>query len=326
VAVFVGSWISGFFIIATNAFMQHPVGYRFNGDKLQLGSLGDLLSNPWLAWQYLHNMSGAAISAAFLIAGMGAYFLLSGRNLSFGRQMLRIGVPAAAVLSLLQIFPTGDRQAKNVARYQQPTFAAMEGVFQSGRDQPLHLIGNPNTQRRRLESDIGFPGLLSFLTYERFTGYIRGLNDIPVRQWPDSVPLVYYAYHIMVGLGTILLLIAAVATLMLWRQRLFESRAALWALMLAVPFTYVANIAGWVTAETGRQPWIVWGLQRTLNGASASESVPSGAALFTLLGFVGLYLAAGLLYVLLILRIIGTGPGGEDAELPVPRETATEAA
>src|SRR3954447_3151829 len=214
VAVFVGSWISGFFIIATNAFMQHPVGYRFNGDKLQLGSLGDLLSNPWLVWQYLHNMSGAAISAAFLIAGMGAYFLLSGRNPSFGRQMLRIGVPAAAVLSLLQIFPTGDRQAKNVARYQQPTFAAMEGVFQSGRDQPLHLIGNPNTQRRRLESDIGFPGLLSFLTYERFTGYIRGLNDIPVRQWPDSVPLVYYAYHIMVGLGTILLLIAAVATLM----------------------------------------------------------------------------------------------------------------
>jgi cytochrome bd ubiquinol oxidase subunit I len=325
VALFVGSWVSGFMIIATNAFMQHPVGYKLVGDKLELGSFWDLLSNPWVIWQYMHNMSGAAISGAFIVAAMGAYFLLSQRNESFGRLMLKIGVPAALFFTAIQIFPTGDRQAANVANHQPSTFAAMEGIFQSGTHQPLVIIGNPNTQTRELESDLGFPDALTFLTYKRFTGNITGLNQIPERNWPDSVPLVYYAYHIMVGLGTILLAIAAIAALMLWRQKLFQSRAALWALLLAFPFTFIANIAGWVTAETGRQPWIVWGLQRTEHAASSASSVPSGTGIFTLLGFAGMYLFAGILYLMLIVRIVNSGPG-EEPEVPEPGTAAPEAA
>jgi cytochrome bd ubiquinol oxidase subunit I len=143
---------------------------------------------------------------------------------------------------------------------------------------------------------------------------VTGLNDIPEDQWPDSVPLVYYSYHIMVGLGTILLVIAGLGVFLLWRRRLFTSRPMLWTLMLAFPFTYIANIAGWTTAETGRQPWVVYGLLRTADGASPADSVPAGTGIFTILGFSGLYLFMSFLFIVLVLRIVGQGPEEEEVE------------
>ena len=197
----------------------------------------------------------------------------------------------------------------------------MEGLFETEDGAPLVIIGNPNTDTRELESTIAMPKLLSFLTSRRWDARTTGLNDIPVDEWPDSVPLVYYAYHIMVGLGTILLLIALLGVFLLWRGRLFTSKPMLWALMLAFPFTYIANIAGWVTAETGRQPWIVYGLLRTKDAASPAESVPAGTGLFTLLGFAGLYLLVGIVFLMLIVRIVNQGP--EATQLPT---TSTQAA
>ncbi len=309
--IFAGSWLSGWFIIATNAWMQHPVGYTGSGDNVEMESFWDLMTNPWLPWQYLHNMLGAALTGAFVIAGLGAFYLLLGRHVEFARTSLRMGVVAGLVLCVLMIFPTGDRSAQNVASHQPPAFAAMEGMFETQEGAPLVIIGNPNLEERRLESVIEMPRLLSFLTSRRWDERLTGLEDIPEDRWPDSVPLVYYAYHIMVGLGTILLAIAAVAAVLLWRGRLFRSRAMLWTLMLAWPFTYIANIAGWTTAETGRQPWVVYGLLRTEDGASPAESVPSGTALFTLLGFAGLYTLLALLFVLLMVRIVSHGPEEE---------------
>src|SRR3954449_7153090 len=256
--VFAGSWLSGLFILATNAWMQHPVAFDRVGDRLELTSLWGMLTNPWLIWQYAHNMSGAAITGAFVLAAMGAFFLLSNRHHEFARISIRVGVIGALIFTSLQIFPTGDRQANNVFEHQPAAFAAMEGLFPTQKGAPLVIIGNPNTDRRRLESTIELPHFLSFMTSRNWTSQVQGLNDIPTNQWPDSVPLVYYAYHIMVGLGTILLLIAGLAVLLLWRGRLYTSRPMLWALMLAFPFTYIANIAGWVTAEVGRQPWLVY--------------------------------------------------------------------
>src|SRR3989454_4064737 len=255
VAVFLGSWLSGFFIIATNAWMQHPVAYSGAGDKVQLDSFWGLITNPWVRWQYLQNMSGAAITGAFVLAAMGAFFLLTDRHHRFARLSIRVGVVGALIFCVLQIFPTGDRAAHDVAVYQPSTFAAMEGLFRTEKGAPLVIIGNPNTEKRRLDSSLGLPHFLSFLTSRRWNSTTRGLNAIPTRDWPSSVPLVYYAYHIMVGLGTILLLIAVLGVLLLWRGRLYSTRPMLWALMLAFPFTYIANIAGWTTAETGRQPW-----------------------------------------------------------------------
>jgi cytochrome bd ubiquinol oxidase subunit I len=322
VMVFVGSWLSGWFIIATNAWMQHPVGYTGSGENVEMKSFWDLMTNPWLPWQYLHNMSGAAITGAFVVAALGAFYLLMDRHVEFAKSSLRIGVVAALILTVLQIFPTGDRSAHDVAVHQPAAFAAMEGMFETQEGAPLVIIGNPNVEQRKLESEIAMPKLLSFLTSQRWDERITGLNHIPENRWPDSVPLVYDSYHIMVGLGTILLVIAAVATFLLWRGRLFRSRAMLWTLMLAFPLTYIANIAGWTTAETARQPWVVYGLLRTEDGASPAESVPAGTGLFTLLGFAGLYVFLGLLFVVLMLRIVNRGPAESE---PPTTSTATAA-
>jgi cytochrome bd ubiquinol oxidase subunit I len=306
--VFVGSWVSGFFIIATNAWMQHPVAYSGNGKAVQLDSFWGLLTNPWVGWQYAHNMSGAAITGAFVLSAMGAFFLLSGRHVEFARISLKVGVVAALIFCVLQIFPTGDRAAHNVAQMQPSTFASMEGLFKSEKGAPLVIIGNPDTERRTLDSSVAMPHFLSLLTSRRWNEQLTGLDQIPTNQWPDSIPLVYYAYHIMVGLGTLLAAIAALGVLMLWRGKLFRSKPMLWALMLAFPFTYVANIAGWTTAEAGRQPWVIWGLLRTKDAASPASSVPAGTGIFTLLGFAGLYLFVGILYLMLIVRIVNRGP------------------
>jgi cytochrome d ubiquinol oxidase subunit I len=230
-------------------------------------------------------------------------------------------VVGALIFCTLQIFPTGDRQAKNVADHQPASFAAMEGLFETADGAPLVIIGNPDTKNEKLDSAIEMPHFLSFLTSHNWNERLTGLDDISKKEWPDSVPLVYYAYHIMVGLGTFLLLIALLAVFLLWRRKLFESRAMLWALMLAFPFTMIANIAGWATAETARQPWVIYGLLHTNDAASPADSVPAGTALFTLLGFAGLYLFIGILYLMLLVRIIGRGP--EDDEPPT---TSTKAA
>jgi cytochrome bd ubiquinol oxidase subunit I len=322
--VFAGSWLSGFFIIATNAWMQHPVAYSGHGKAVQLDSFWGLLTNPWVRWQYLHNMGGAAITGAFVLAAMGAFFLLSGRHLRIGQLCVRLGVIGALIFTAVQIFPTGDRAAHDVAVHQPSTFAAMEGAFKTEKGAPLVILGNPDTEQRKLDSSLAMPHFLSFLTSRRWNSTITGLNQIPRRNWPDSVPLVYYAYHIMVGLGTILLLIALLSCVLLWRGRLYRSRSMLWVLMLAFPFTYIANIAGWVTAEAGRQPWLIYGLLRTKFAASPASSVPAGTGIFTLLGFAGLYLFVGILYLVLILRIVNAGP--EDVELPTTSVAAAAGA
>src|SRR5215813_5437811 len=153
--VFLGSWISGFFIIATNAWMQHPVGYSRNSDGVfSLTGLAALLTNRWLVWQYLHNMSAAVVTGSTTMAALGAFYLLVHQFEEFGRIFVRLGVIAGLVASALMIFPTGDQQGRNVANYQPVTLAAMEGLFGSERGAPLVLIGQPNVEARTLDNPI----------------------------------------------------------------------------------------------------------------------------------------------------------------------------
>ena len=193
-----------------------------------------------------------------------------------------------------------------VAAKQPVTLAAMEGMFNNEKGAPLVIIGQPNTAEQKLDNPIVVPRMLSFLTHRRWDAEMRGLNDFPRDQWPDNIPLLYYSYHIMVGLGTIFVAITAVAGFLLWRRKLYSKRWMLWVLMLSFPFPYIANTAGWMTAELGRQPWLVYGLMRTEHGLS--PTVSAGNGLFTLLGFLGMYMVLGLLYLMLIWREVEHGP------------------
>ena len=305
--VFLGSWLSGYFIVVTDAWMQHPIAHQVMPDgSVQLSSFEALLTNPWALWQYVHTMGGAVVTGAVVMASVGAFYVLSGRAIEHGRLFLRVGVIAGCLFSVLQLFPTGDRQGLMVAQNQPPTLAAMEAVFTTEPGAPLVLIGQPNMRDKTLDNPITVPNMLSFLTYRRWDATVQGLDAFPHDTWPDNIPLLYYAYHIMVGLGTIMIAVLLVAAALLWRGILASTRWMLWLLMLLLPFPYIANTAGWMTAEIGRQPWLVYGLMRTAHGFS--PEVSAGNAIFTLLGFMGMYTVMTILFLFLIRREIEHGP------------------
>ncbi len=305
--VFLGSWISGYFIIVTDAWMQHPVGYRIAQDGgIELSSFRDLLLNRWALWQYAHNMIASVITGSFVVAALGAFYLLAGRHESYGRTFVRLGVVAGSIAIVLLIVPAGDQQGRLVTEHQPVTLAAMEGLFQTAQGAPIALVGQPDTEKMQLDNPIVVPNALSFLTYRRWTAEVKGLDAFPRDQWPDNIPLLYFSYHIMVGLGTILLAVLALSVWLLARGRLYANRAALWLLLLMTPFPYIATTAGWITAEVGRQPWVIYGVMRT--AAGISPRVSSGNGLFTLLGFMGLYTVLGILFLFLVWREIETGP------------------
>jgi cytochrome d ubiquinol oxidase subunit I len=251
-------------------------------------------------------MCGAAITGAFVMAAVGAFYLLSDKWTAHARVFVKTGVIAGCTFSVLQLFPTGDGQGKMVTDRQPVTLAAMEGLFHSRPDAPLVIIGQPDEQASKIDNPIVVPGMLSMLTYRRWTAHVRGLDSFPKEDWPDNIGLLYYSYHIMVGLGTLFIAIMAVSVLLLWRGKLFDARWMLWILMLGMPFPYIANTAGWMTAELGRQPWVVYGLMRTADGYS--KLVSAGNGIFTLLGFMGLYMVLGILGLFLIWREIDRGP------------------
>jgi len=307
VMVFVGSWISGFFIIVTDAWMQHPVAFdRLPNGQFEVLSFWQLLMNPWGLLQYMHNMTGAVITGSFVMAATGAFYLLEGRLEAYGRIFLKVGVIAGLISSILIIFPTGDLHGKYVARNQPAAIAAMEGLFHSGAGAGLVLMGQPNEETGQIDNPIVVNDMLSFLIYGTTKAEVKGLDQIPHDQWPTALPLLCYAYHIMAGLGTWFALLMIVCALLLWRKRLTTARWALWALLLSFPLPYIANTAGWMTAELGRQPWLIYGLMRTGEGYSNTVSASNG--LFTLLGFMGLYLLLGILFTVLIYREISSGP------------------
>ncbi len=306
--VFLGSWISGFFIIVTDAWMQHPVAYNLlPSGRFELNSFTGLLLNPWALLQYAHNMSGAVVTGSFVMAATGAFYLLEDRFTEHARVFLRVGVTAGLLFSAMQIFPTGDLHGRYMAQHQPATTAAMEGLFKTEKGAPIVLIGQPDEVRQRIDNPIVVNRVLSFLIYGTTEAEVKGLNEFPKQDWPTNIPLLYYSYHIMAGLGTLFVLLMGVAAFLLWRGSLFRARWVLWPLMLSFPLPYIANTAGWMTAEIGRQPWLVYGLLRTEHGSS--QSVSAGNTLFTLLGFMGLYSVLSVLFIVLVYRAIDAGPG-----------------
>jgi cytochrome d ubiquinol oxidase subunit I len=193
-----------------------------------------------------------------------------------------------------------------VSDHQPVTLAAMEGLYHGQTKAPLVILGQPNDEQRNIDNPLEVPGMLSMLTYKRWSAHVRGLDAFPPEDWPGNVPLLYYSYHIMVGLGTIFVAVMVVAAFLLWRGWLFQAKWMLWILMLSAPFPYIANTAGWVTAEIGRQPWLVYGLMRTQDGYS--KAVSAGNGMFTLLGFMGIYTILSILFLFLVRREIEAGP------------------
>jgi len=319
VGVALGSWISGFFILVTNAFMQHPVGYQIESNGvLGITSFSAYLFNPWAMIQFLHNQTAAIVTGSFVVAAVGAFYALRGVHHKQAQLYLRAGTFTGLIASVLVAFPTGDQQAKMVGRHQPVTLAAMEGKFEGGPMAGVAVIGQPNLATHRLDNPIEAPGALSFLAYGTFQSYVHGLDEYPEDAWPDNIELLYYSFHLMITLGSIFILLMTVASFQSWRGRLQSTSWLLWILMLAFPFPYIANTLGWMTAELGRQPWLIYGLFHTCDGYS--KVVSNGDTIFTLIGFTGLYFVLGLLFLYLTGRELHHGP--DDQVIGVSREEA----
>jgi len=310
--VFLGSWISGYFIIIANAWMQHPVAYHVtpNG-SYEITSFWKLSLNPWALRQFAHTMSAAVVTGSFVLVAVGAFYVFEERFAKYGRIFLRVGIVTGLASCMMMIYPTGDSMGKYMSMHQPITTAAMEGLFNSAKGAPMVFIGQPNMQEQHIDNPIAANKILSFLIYGNTSSEVQGLNAFPKDQWPTNVPLLFFVYHIMVGLGTYFAGLMVLAAFYLWRGKLFTTRWILWPLMLSFPLPYIANIAGWMAAEIGRQPWIVYGLVRTVEGYS--KHVSSGNIIFTLLGFMGLYAVLSILFLLLVYRIIDSGPAAPPA-------------
>ena len=190
VMVFLGSWISGFFIIVTDAWMQHPVAFdRLPNGQFEVLSFWQLLLNPWALLQYAHNMTGAVITGSFVMAAVGAFFLLEGRLQNYGRIFLKVGVTAGVISSTLIIFPTGDLHGKYVARNQPAAIAAMEGQFKTESGAGMVIIGQPNEETGLIDNPLVVNDALSFLIYGTTKAEVKGLDQIPQDQWPTALPL-----------------------------------------------------------------------------------------------------------------------------------------
>jgi len=240
------------------------------------------------------------------MSSVGALYLLQRREEEYGRIFLKLGVIAGFLSCAAQIFPTGDLHGKYLAKHQPAAIAGMEGLFHSEKGAPLVVMGQPNFETQTIDNPLAVNKVLSFLIYGTTVAEVQGLDKTPRDQWPTTLPLLFYSYHIMAGLGTYFVALMALAAWLLWRGKLYVSRWILWPILLSFPLPYIANTAGWMCAEIGRQPWLVYGLIRTSEGYS--KYIGAGTSLFTLLGFLGMYSMLSILWIVLVYNFIQGGP------------------
>lgn len=313
--VALGSNLSGLWILIANSFMQQPVGYAIVDGRAQLTDFGALITNPNIITQYPHVLTSGVVTASFFIMGISAYHLLkrSDDREAFWRSF-RIGAIAAIIGSVLVIL-VGHAQTQHIAQSQPMKMAALEALIRSEDPASFSLFSIV----RQDESDVAelvairIPAVLSFLTYNRFSGEVRGIQDIQTeyaaRFGPDNyvppVMLSYFTFRIMVGAGFLLALLALIAVILVWRDTVERAPLFLKALIPAIGLPYIANTAGWLLTEMGRQPWIVYGLQKTKD--AISPAVTPGMLAFSLLLFTMVYGGLMIADIYLLMRFAKQG-------------------
>jgi len=307
-----GTILSSFWIIAANSWMQTPAGYSLIDGKFMVTDFHAAIFNPSTVVRMLHMSTAALETSVFVVAGVSAYFLLKGGHNALFRRSLTIALIMAALLAPLQMI-IGDLSGRMVFRHQPAKLAAMEAHWETNRDggAPFAIAAFPDVKEERNMFELSLPSGLSLLATHSLHGRVSGLKEFPREDRP-SVPLLFLTFRIMVGIGTLLLLVM-VWGFFLWRKGgLFEYRPFLWTLLIIHPLGFLAVETGWVTTEAGRQPWLVYGLMRTAEGISP---IPPGNVIWSLGLFLIIFAAIGSIYSYYVLKMIGRGP---DVLSPIP--------
>jgi cytochrome bd ubiquinol oxidase subunit I len=313
-AIFValGTLMSSFWILAVNSWMQTPSGYRIVDGKFVPDSMWAVIFNPSFPYRLAHTVTAFLVTTALVVLGVGAHYLLKGRARDEARVMVKMGLWFLAVMVPLQV-AIGDAHGLNTREYQPVKLAAMEGLWNTGRRVPANLFSIPDDDEERNHFEISIPVLGSiYLTHDP-NGLVRGLKDWPRADRP-VVPIVFFAFHIMVGVA-LLMLVIVIWGLSLWRKRrLYGARAWLAACRIGSSLGFIAVIAGWTTTEAGRQPWTVYGLMRTAD--SVTPSLTPGDVALSLALYVISYIVIFGSGAVLIARLLRLGPEARDGAAP----------
>jgi cytochrome d ubiquinol oxidase subunit I len=309
ILVAVGSMFSAVWIVVANSWQQTPAGFHIVGEGLaaraEITDFWAMVFNPSSVERLVHVLLGAFILGGFFVMSVSAFYLLKGRHLEFARRSFTIALVFTAAVSLAEVV-SGDSQARKLETTQPPKLAAFEGLFATTRGGTrLTLLGFPDSARERVRGEVAIPGLLSLLVFGNPHTPVRGLDEFPRADWPP-VPVPFYAYHVMVGLGFFFAALLLVALILRRRGTLFATRWVLWMFVFAVGGAFAANELGWVAAEVGRQPWVVYGLLRTPEGLS--EAVSSGEVLGSIIMFAVIYALLFAVWVFVLNDKIRHGP------------------
>jgi len=308
IMVAIGAMFSAIWIVVANSWMQTPAGFHIVGEGLnaraEITDFWQLVFNPSSVDRLLHVLSGAWLAGAFLVISISAFYLVKKRHLAFSKSSIKIALVLACFASLFQLF-TGDQSAVGVNKNQPSKLAAMEAVFNDQTNAPLYLFGWVNEENQEVKFGIAIPGMLSYLIGGTTEQKVTGLNSIPKDERPP-VNIVFQSYHLMVAIGFALIGISLLGIFFWWRGTLFEKKWILWIFVFSVLGPQIANQVGWITAEVGRQPWIVYGILKTSEGLS--KAVESGQVLFSLILFTIIYFFLFILFIYLLNDKIKHGP------------------
>ncbi|MGB9696290.1 MAG: cytochrome ubiquinol oxidase subunit I [Ignavibacteria bacterium] len=331
--VTVGSVISAFWILVANSWQQTPAGFAIQniatGQIIETSSLmtgydptmyravltdfWEAVFNPSTIFRFAHTIFASWITGAFIVAGVSAYFLLKKKYEQIAMKGIKLSLIYGFIFSLLQLFPVGHEHARDVYKYQPSKFAAIQGLYTTEKGVPLVLFGWVSDDiPPQLKAKVGIPGILSFLVTGKFDAELQGLDKIPSENRPP-LWLTFVSYHNMVLLGGLFILIPLIGLFKLKRKKIGESRKFLKILFWFIPLPIIACQFGWVAAEVGRQPWIVYGLLRTSDAFSLT--VPAGQVWFTFILFTIFYVIMTIIYIWLLIRELKKGITSEQIPL-----------
>ena len=310
--VALGAIFSAFWILAANSWMQTPAGFIIDAEgRFQIASWWDAVFTPSLPYRFLHMVTAAYISGTFVVIGVSGFHLWQRRHLHVARAGFSIALWMALVLTPAQIV-IGDAHGLNTLHYQPMKLAAIEARWETGRRVPLTLFAWPNMSEERNDYALDVPELGSLILTHEWDGEVKGLKEVPPDERPYA-PLPFFAFRLMVGIGVALLGIALVGVYLRWRGRLYDTRWFAVITAFSSPLSFIAVLAGWTVTETGRQPYIVYGLLKT---ADAAAPVAAGAVSTSLALFVVVYLVLLLAFFWYAARLVLRGPHGEDGSHP----------
>lgn len=307
-----GSMLSAVWIVVANSWQQTPTGFHIMGEginaRAEITDFWEMVFNPSSVDRLSHVLSGAWLAGAFLVISISAYYLLKNRHIEFAKSSLKIALILAIFASLFQLF-TGHNSAMGVSENQPAKLAALEAHFDSLAPAPMYLWGWVDEETQQVDFAFEIPGMLSYLLYFDSEKPVTGLNSFKPEDRPP-VNIVFQSYHIMVAIGMALILFSLLGAFYWWRGTLFNKKWLLWIFTFSVLGPQIANQLGWIAAEVGRQPWIVYGLLRTSEGLS--KVVSADQIIFSLILFVMIYILLFILFIYLLNEKIKLGPESVD--------------